>query len=213
MKDDSAAKHGDVSPIALAEDAKTSGKRKEPSSEELSNFARVTPAQLGYISFNSNGRYQPVRPVSSRVAGKGKGSKANSGEKFAGGGGILILEDRMPDEPVEYLEFQTLAPLPQAQPAAAPAEAAERDGGPRGVHIALDENEPEAEAPPPFEVSDTVIGYFTRSVADPISVISILLARTHEKIWMIARWMWHYGSTWTCRIIKFGIESLNLLIC
>jgi 26S proteasome regulatory subunit N2 len=152
--DESAAgKHGDVSPIALAEDAKTSGKRKEPSSEELSNFSRVTPAQLAYISFNPSGRYQPVRPVSSRTAGKARAFKS-SGEKYAGGGGILILEDRTPEESAEYLVFETQEPLPQAQQPAAEVEAAApQQGSFPTPHIALDENEPEAEAPPSFEVS------------------------------------------------------------
>jgi 26S proteasome regulatory subunit N2 len=141
--DESAAKHGDVSPIALAEDAKTSGKRKEPSSEELSNFARVTPAQLAYLSFSSASRYQPVRPVSARAAGKGKARA----EKYAGGGGILILEDRTPEEPAEYLAFETQEPLPQA-PSADGATSGSNNERP---HLALDENEPEAEVPAPFE--------------------------------------------------------------
>jgi 26S proteasome regulatory subunit N2 len=152
-------KHGDVSPLAgslsaLPDDggkpAEGAGRRKEPPSEELQNFARVTPAQLAYISFAPDARYQPVRPVSARAAAAGAGKRAprtQPAERFAGGGGILLLQDRAPGEPAEYLTFETQLPLPEAAPA---AEAA---GAPAaGLHIAVDPNEPEAPPPQAFEV-------------------------------------------------------------
>ena len=75
MKTDDASpsgKHGDVSPLSgsisnLAEGstAEPKPKRKaEPAFETLSNFSRVTPAQLPYLVFPPDGRYQPVRAVS-----------------------------------------------------------------------------------------------------------------------------------------------------
>ncbi|KZT30619.1 26S proteasome regulatory complex non-ATPase subcomplex Rpn2/Psmd1 subunit [Neolentinus lepideus HHB14362 ss-1] len=164
----SAAGQGDISPIAGslsdladgAQDGKGKAKKAEPASEELSNFSRVTPAQLAYISFPSEGRYQPVRPVSTKSTSSIKGGKAKSGsgisdltsERYAGGGGILILIDRHPDEPEEFIELETQ--LPQSGPA--PAESVSNGNAnvasePSGPHIALDESAPEAEPPESFE--------------------------------------------------------------
>lgn len=132
-------------------------KRKEPSSEELYNFSRVTPAQLAYISFPADGRYQPVRPVSTRPAAGGRAKSFKSGsvtaEKYAGGGGILILEDQRPDEAADYLVFETQTPLPDAA-AQVTAEHATESRWERAPHIDLDPNASEADPPQPFEVRD-----------------------------------------------------------
>ncbi|KAM0750672.1 26S proteasome regulatory complex, non-ATPase subcomplex, Rpn2/Psmd1 subunit [Meredithblackwellia eburnea MCA 4105] len=40
-------------------------KRKEPTSDRLTNLSRVTPAQLPYITFGADSRWVPVRPVHS----------------------------------------------------------------------------------------------------------------------------------------------------
>ncbi|EPQ60600.1 26S proteasome regulatory complex, non-ATPase subcomplex, Rpn2/Psmd1 subunit [Gloeophyllum trabeum ATCC 11539] len=167
----STAGQGDISPIAGslsdladgAQDGKGKAKKNEPTSEELSNFSRVTPAQLAYISFPPDGRYQPVRPVSTKsttsLKGKGAGSRAASSlpalasERYAGGGGILILVDRHPDQPEEFIELETQIPQ---QAAAAPAEPVPNGNAnvasePSGPHIALDENAPEADPPESFE--------------------------------------------------------------
>jgi len=162
-------KDGDVSPITqsvsnLADESKPSSSKKkaEPSSEARPNFSRVTPAQLGYISFPTDGRYQPVRAVSTKTtlskSGKAVAASPSSSalglgsEKYAGGGGILILTDLRPSEDAEFIEVETApAPAPPApvdpiggnQAAAAP---------PTGRHIALDESAPEAEPPEAFEV-------------------------------------------------------------
>jgi len=69
-------------------------KEKEPSSETLQNLSRVTPAQLAHISFPSEGRFQPVRPIRSGI-----------GKTRAGGGGILMLIDRTPSEPIKYVDL------------------------------------------------------------------------------------------------------------
>ena len=111
----STSRHGDVSPISgslsnLAEGA-PKGRKSEPSSEKLSNVSRVTPAQLAYITFPSDGRYQPVRVVSTRPpntkSSKTSVSVALAAERCAGGGGILIMADTRPDEEAEYIEFET----------------------------------------------------------------------------------------------------------
>ncbi|KZP16841.1 hypothetical protein FIBSPDRAFT_912172 [Athelia psychrophila] len=163
-------KHGDVSPINgsisnLAEDSrpstsKSGARKNEPSSENLPNFARVMPAQLSHIAFPLDSRYQPVRAVSAKAASnKGikvgvapAGSKSAtaaiglSSEKYAGGGGILILTDRFPDQEAEFIEINPPAATEvQANPT--------NDTASLEPHIALDPNEPEVDPPEAFEVN------------------------------------------------------------
>ncbi|KAI0639693.1 26S proteasome regulatory complex non-ATPase subcomplex Rpn2/Psmd1 subunit [Trametes polyzona] len=158
MKGESSTRNEDVSPISgslsnLAEGTSSPKPRKsEPSFEKLSNFARVTPAQLAYITFPSESRYQPVRVVSTRPPpsaskpARSPSAAALAAERYAGGGGILIMADTRPGEEVEYIEFET-----QAVPAAAPAAPAAQNQPQVGRHIALDENAPEADPPESFE--------------------------------------------------------------
>ncbi|KAF8873916.1 hypothetical protein CPB84DRAFT_1853843 [Gymnopilus junonius] len=133
-------KDGDVSPVYLSvlniadtDQASTSKPKKtEPASELHPNFSRVTPAQLPYISFSSNGRCQPMRAVSAKVLLSSKNVKAavrdtsvalgSGSEKYAGGGGILNLTDLRPNEEPEYIERQTV-PAPAAPEAAPTANA------------------------------------------------------------------------------------------
>lgn len=168
-------KHGDVSPINgsisnLAEDGKPStskaGARKsEPSFENLPNFARVMPAQLAHITFPADGRYQPVRAVSANApSGKGvksgvtpAGSKSAtaaiglSSEKYAGGGGILILVDKFPDQEAEFIEINPpAAPVPEAETNGHAISGFDDDDDTPG--IMLDERAPEADPPESFEV-------------------------------------------------------------
>lgn len=168
MKDDASPtpKHGDISPIngslshLAAEDDKPSSskpaRKAEPTSEALPNFSRVTPAQLTYVAFPPDGRYQPVRPVAAKVMpprpGKATNSFANAGwespsERYSGGGGILILEDLRPEEEAEFIELR-----PPPPPAAVPNGHAIAGPPVSGPHIALDESESEADLPEPFEV-------------------------------------------------------------
>jgi 26S proteasome regulatory subunit N2 len=115
MKSDEASspKDGDVSPITqsvnLGDENKASSsrtaKKTELAFEIRPNFSRVTP-QLAYISFLSNDWYQPVRAVSAKISPT-KSSKAVAtagrhmppstlalgSEKYASGGGILIMTD------------------------------------------------------------------------------------------------------------------------
>lgn len=155
MKTDEPTKHGDVSPISgsisnLVDASKPPSRKKEPSSERLQNFSRVTPQQLTYISFPSDSRYQPVRPVSTNSVSRSKKASNGSGETYTGVGGILVLLDERPEDPADLitpLEPSVVAPAPTAQPAQPTQTAAARP------HIALDESSPEASPPAPFEVN------------------------------------------------------------
>ncbi|KAF5312814.1 hypothetical protein D9619_003415 [Psilocybe cf. subviscida] len=174
MKADDTQKDGDVSPITqsvanLADDGKAStsaakAKKTEPSFEQKPNFSRVTPAQLAFISFPADGRYQPVRAVSAKSPSSksGKVGAASTAlvlgsEKYAGGGGILLLTDSRPEEEASYIEIQTAAiaaPQAQRQPSPVPIQPIVRTGNqppPAGLHISLDENAPESEPPEAFE--------------------------------------------------------------
>lgn len=165
MKADDAApsgKHGDVSPLSgslsnLAEGtaAESRPKRKaEPAFETLSNFSRVTPAQLPYLVFPPDGRYQPVRAVSTTTIPPKTAFKAGAASSLAtkqmGGGGILVVSDQQPEEPAEFIPFTTVV-----DPNAAVTPAPVVDGAPTASqrHISLDENAPEVGPPGPFEVS------------------------------------------------------------
>ena len=160
-------RQGDISPInesisnlpeGKSSEIRTPTKRKEPSFESLPNFSRVTPAQFQHVVFPPNSRYQPVRPVSAREpaikAGKGVAGaqKTSQPEKYAGGGGILLLVDERPGEPQEFIELSTVAP-PTSQVAPASNAGATTTGARTERHIALDPNGGEAEVPEPFEVS------------------------------------------------------------
>ncbi|KAG5636896.1 hypothetical protein H0H81_006482 [Sphagnurus paluster] len=163
MKEDpSLPKDGDVSPINrsisnLAEASSSkSPKRAEPTFELRPNFSRVTPAQVAHISFPSDSRYQPVRPVSAFASiGEGKvglqtAPTGTASEKYAGGGGIIILADLRPDEEAEFIEFEPPAVATVSEPvpiASGPTVAATLSG----PHIALDESAPEADLPAAFE--------------------------------------------------------------
>lgn len=156
---------GDISPInesipnlpeSQSSEIRTN-KRKEPSFESLPNFSRVTPAQFQHVVFPPSSRYQPVRPVSAREpaikAGKGVAGapKTSQPEKYAGGGGILLLVDERPGEPQEFIELSTVAP-PTPQVAPASTAGTTSTGARTERNIALDPNGREAEVPEPFEV-------------------------------------------------------------
>jgi 26S proteasome regulatory subunit N2 len=173
----SSTKHGDISPISgsisnLADESKTApptskpSRKVEPSSEKLANFSRVTPAQLAYITFPSEGRYHPVRAVSSKAAPynsssiAGKSSMSPLGlsisQRQAGGGGILILEDLHPDEETEFIDIGPTFAAPDAAPPPAQVGNGHAVHGPPDTshaHIGVDDHSPEADPPEPFEVS------------------------------------------------------------
>ncbi|CCL98292.1 uncharacterized protein FIBRA_00286 [Fibroporia radiculosa] len=147
-----ARKDGDVE--MKSEETQSTPKRKEPSFEHLPNFSRIVAAQVPYISFPHDGRYQPVRAVSTKSVAPKMPKSANRTptlglERHAGGGGILILVDQRPDEEPDYIEFetQTIIAANQAVPVSddRPAHVSE------GRHISLDESAPEAAPPESFE--------------------------------------------------------------
>lgn len=168
---------GDISPISgtvsnLPEASKADSKptetkkrKAEPSSEKLPNFSRVTPAQLAHVVFPAEGRFQPVRPVSTRTPKSSKGKSTaqsaaktpasaalgTTAERYAGGGGILILIDQSPDEEAEFIEAEV---PPADEPAVAPSVGVPVTSGSSTAarHIALDENAPESDPPQSFEV-------------------------------------------------------------
>ncbi|KAI9445101.1 26S proteasome regulatory complex non-ATPase subcomplex Rpn2/Psmd1 subunit [Lactarius indigo] len=156
------ARHGDISPIndsisnlpeGQSAEARGPIKRKEPSWESLANFSRVTPAQFQCIVFPPSSRYQPVRPVSARepTIKTGKAvTRTVHPEKYAGGGGILLLVDERPGEPEEYIELNT-APPPQAAPTSNVSITVSAAGPRPDRNISLDPNAPEADVPAPFE--------------------------------------------------------------
>lgn len=66
---------------------------------KISNLSRVLPAEANFVSFIKDDRFAPIR-------------------KFKGSGGIIVLEDTKPGEPVEIIKTVrqlniTEAPLPQ----------------------------------------------------------------------------------------------------
>jgi 26S proteasome regulatory subunit N2 len=180
MKGDEPSKHGDVSPITqsispLPEEVSTSKpvskRQREPTSETLPNFSRVTAAQMAYISFPSEGRYQPVRVITAARSPSPKGGA----DKYAGGGGIILLVDRTPNEEAEFIEFETPAPPPPVVEAPAPTAGSL----PTGPHIALDENAPEAGPPASFEV--LIIFFRIYSYCSPTFSVSFRQRRCLNK--------------------------------
>ncbi|KIL70943.1 hypothetical protein M378DRAFT_183492 [Amanita muscaria Koide BX008] len=159
MKAEESTKNGDVSPIPDNKPSTSRSQRKpEPSYEIKSNLSRVTPAQLQYISFPGDGRYQPVRPVSSRSEPQRKysaGGLPSEGYVGGGGGGILILADLRSGEEAEFIDLEPLVPPPAIVQPTAPVETVTNGNAirapPSGPHIALDENAPEADPPESFE--------------------------------------------------------------
>ncbi|KAJ3407446.1 hypothetical protein CcCBS67573_g02693 [Chytriomyces confervae] len=70
-------------------------KKKEASFEVIENLSRIVPSQLKYIKFKENSRYEPVKKTFT--------------------GGIVLLHDKKPDEPVELVAVSALdAPPPPA---------------------------------------------------------------------------------------------------
>lgn len=186
-------RQGDISPInesisnlpeSQSSEIRTN-KRKEPNFESLPNFSRVTPAQFQHVVFPPSSRYQPVRPVSAREpaikAGKGAAGaqKTSQPEKYAGGGGILLLVDERLGEPQEFIELSTVAP---PTPQVAASNAGTTSTGARSErNIALDPNGREAEVPGPFEVSWLYVAD-QRLWTDKRHKSTRLIAMTHEKI-------------------------------
>lgn len=166
-------------------------RKAEPTFEKLTNYSRVVPAQLPHIVFPAEGRFQPVRPVSNRApkTPKGKSTAASSArtpsppasgvtsERYVGSGGILILIDQIPDEPIEYIEPELPPPVEPITSAATPGATAQGSAAAtmsQGPHIDLDENEPEADPPESFEVCLFRLA-LASAVTNPLSLSTPLM--------------------------------------
>ncbi|KAF8708026.1 26S proteasome regulatory complex, non-ATPase subcomplex, Rpn2 Psmd1 subunit, partial [Rhizoctonia solani] len=109
-----------------------------PTSETLQNLSRVTPAQMQYITFPAESRFQPVRPI-------GKG-----------GGGIVMLVDKKEGEPIEWIQpFGT-------EPASTENTGAQTEGQPPAAQQGSNNDE----APPPPAVQ-TTSATLTHNVTTP----------------------------------------------
>lgn len=164
--------------------ASSSGKKKgkdgaasaavqETQFENLPNLSRVVPAQMPFISFPSSSRYLPVRALSSlRPSASSSSGKAGVSasyilesivESVGAGGGILVLRDTKPDEPVELVEEKARRELRIAATGAdeMPAEGGNALNGGRagaaqageggGTAEGVDLSAPIAAMPEPFE--------------------------------------------------------------
>lgn len=142
---------------------------REKAGYELENMNRVLPTQIKYISFASDGRYQPVKKVCWHDASLMSDDMTDI--TFQPTGGVILLHDTKTSEPKSLLELKarkrTAAPAPGvgATSAASSADTDMTDSIPApgggaaaaaGVLTAADEDEDGEEAPVPdeFEVDD-----------------------------------------------------------
>lgn len=147
----------------------------EASYEKLPNLSRVVPAQMPFISFPSESRYLPVRPLASsqpqhhgivRAPASPAAILESIVESGMGAsGGILVLRDTRPEEDVELVEMKVFKALqlaatgfdedqaeqnaPAAAAAPGPALAATTASG-----TAIDLSAPIADVPEPFEYDE-----------------------------------------------------------
>ncbi|KAF8331501.1 26S proteasome regulatory complex, non-ATPase subcomplex, Rpn2/Psmd1 subunit [Cantharellus anzutake] len=149
--------------VPSASSSKREKKPAEPTSEVLQNLSRVTLAQLAYIVFPPENRFQPVRAVaSSRTVSSPTGKKV---DRYAGGGGILVLVDSKPEGEPEWVlslaeQAAAAAAPPQATPpasqlgaASAPAPASGSHGEPAlaAAPSSVTDDEPVPDPPASFE--------------------------------------------------------------
>lgn len=81
--------------------------QKEKVGHELENMSRVLPSQVRWISFPSNGRYQPVKRVSHRTAYRSSTINSNILTCLSQPtGGVILLEDTTPSEEKSLLELK-----------------------------------------------------------------------------------------------------------
>ncbi|WAR52734.1 hypothetical protein PtB15_2B159 [Puccinia triticina] len=114
----------DVSKTENGETKSSKRRKDEGSIDKLSNLSRVTATQLPYITFPNDSRYVPVRPLLASSATQKSHHKVgltgsstsvahailSQADSIAtgAGGGILVMRDRKPDEPAEFLEMSSL---------------------------------------------------------------------------------------------------------
>ncbi|KAI8619564.1 armadillo-type protein [Chytriomyces sp. MP71] len=83
-----------VSPMTVDSPDEKKKKKKEPSFEVIENMTRIVPTQLKYIKFKESSRYVPVKKTFT--------------------GGIVLLHNKKPDEPVELVAVSSLDDQPAA---------------------------------------------------------------------------------------------------
>jgi len=114
-----------------AKDKEAEEKKPEPAFELLQSPARVTPLQLKFISFEPDGRYQPV--------------------KRADNFGIVVLRDTRPSEPEELVSTAAVAAAAAPVAPAAPASSTSNVAPAAAKPAAAPSDGKEPEAPAPFE--------------------------------------------------------------
>ncbi|KAJ7071127.1 D-isomer specific 2-hydroxyacid dehydrogenase [Mycena amicta] len=181
IEDDGQKDAGDISPINGSIPTLKPTKRTEPSFETRPNLSRVTPAQLAYISFPAESRFQPVRAVSANPIPRGKIATTAGSEKYGGGGCILIMSDRRPDEPAEFIEFETVPP-----PAATAAAPSAPSALPTGPHIALEESGAEAGPPESFESASLRSADWSR-IAHKVAALDVFTDTIAEEDLLVKR--------------------------
>ncbi|GJN93401.1 hypothetical protein Rhopal_006456-T1 [Rhodotorula paludigena] len=157
MKTDESSGNAEASTSSPAKKDKAARKAPEPSSSRLENLSRVTPAQLAYISFPSDARYVPVRPVNAGLPSSpatAASTATRTAPAVGSGGGILLVRDTRPSEEEELLELTVLQAIDTSGAGAAALAGGDAAvaGGP-GVDEDLLSG-PIADVPPPFEYSD-----------------------------------------------------------
>ncbi|KAJ3223641.1 proteasome regulatory particle base subunit [Clydaea vesicula] len=121
-------KKSDKEKGAVDMDVKKAPKKKEESSETLENLARICPLQAQYVTFDKDARYVPVK----------KGAVE----------GIILMNDRTPNEPVELISSSQPANAVEATSATSTVTATPASAG----TVSAAGNEP---APPaPFEYTE-----------------------------------------------------------
>lgn len=135
----------------------TKRKAPEPSSSRLENLSRVTPAQLQYVSFPSDSRYVPVRPVNSgsapAPASLSSVTSSRSAPPVGFGGGILLMRDTKPGDAAEFHELEVLKAIDTAGAGAAATQAPGGEAAAGGDDADLLTG-PIADPPAPFEWTD-----------------------------------------------------------
>lgn len=182
--------------------ATTEKKRKEPTSETLQNFSRVTPGQLPHISFPPDARFQPVRsfiPPSPAAKARLKGASKGSIERHAGGGGIIMLIDRKPGEETKFVDLPP--ELGGEQPAAMNV-----DREPSEMLLDVEE----APMPEPFEVS--YFRYISLQVTDGnSSTHSTVKHVSHLQTNHIVRGNQIYRAMTVQRKLSPCIDNVNMI--
>lgn len=158
--DEPAAASGTDASGGAKKEGKTARKQPEPTSSRLENLSRVVPAQLQYISFPTESRYTPIRPVNSGSTTASSASVALSrlSSPVGTGGGILLMRDAKPEEEQDLLELEVLKAIDVSGVGTSGAAAAAAGTGTGPDAGSQSDNDlltaPIADTPAPFEWSD-----------------------------------------------------------